>query len=126
MPERISTLVEQLHSCHYIAQEDLVTTLLIMQQLQRPLLIEGEAGVGKTSIAEALACVHNTELIRIQYYEGIEASSVLYEWNYAQQLLHIKLAESHNQVLSDTDIYAPRFLLERPSFRLNVFEATSH
>jgi len=114
MQEKVESLVSSLQQCGYIADRDLATALSLMDSLSRPLLIEGEAGVGKTAIAAALACARNTELIRIQCYEGIDADSVLYEWNYTQQLLHIKLHEKSESVLQESDLYSDRFLLERP------------
>jgi len=114
MQENVESLVISLHQCGYIADRDLATALTLMDALSRPLLIEGEAGVGKTAIAAALACSRNTELIRLQCYEGIDSDSVLYEWNYTQQLLHIKLHEKSESALSESDLYSNRFLLERP------------
>jgi MoxR-like ATPase len=114
MQEKVKSLVSSLQQCGYIADRDLATALTLMDSLSRPLLIEGEAGVGKTAIAAALACSRDTELIRIQCYEGIDADSVLYEWNYTQQLLHIRLHEKSESALLESDLYSDRFLLERP------------
>ena len=80
--------------CGYIAERELATVLALMQQLGRPLLVEGEAGVGKTEIARTLASVENRRLIRLQCYEGLDTSAAVYEWNYSRQLLSIKLQES--------------------------------
>src|ERR1700756_4291326 len=74
----------------YIADSELATAIALMQRLRRPLLLEGEAGVGKTEVAKALASVHATDLIRLQCYEGLDQSSALYEWNYQRQLLAIE------------------------------------
>ena len=114
MQKNVESLVSSLRQCGYIADRDLATALVLMDSLSRPLLIEGEAGVGKTAIAAALACSHDTELIRIQCYEGIDSDSVLYEWNYTQQLLHIKLHEKSESAIPESDLYSDRFLLERP------------
>ena len=85
-----TSITKQLGDCHYIVEDDLATTLPIMEQLERPLLIEGEAGVGKTAIAQALAEAKSTKLIRLQCYEGIDSSASVYEWNYSKQLLWIQ------------------------------------
>jgi len=114
MQEKISRLIASLKDCNYVTDYELATTLVLMENLSRPLLIEGEAGVGKTAIAAALACARGTELIRLQCFEGIDVSSAVYEWNYAQQLLWIKLGEKRAGSLSESDIYHERFLLERP------------
>ena len=109
-------LKQQLDKCSYIADENLITTLQMMEQLGRPLLIEGEAGVGKTAIAQALAEANSTRLIRLQCYEGIDNSASVYEWNYSKQLLWIKLNENQSTNASElqTEIFSRDFLLERP------------
>lgn len=114
-----STFVElnnQLEQHHYIADSDLVTTLSLMDTLERPLLIEGDAGVGKTEIAKVLAEINDCPLIRLQCYEGLDASTAVYEWNYSHQLLSIKMMEegeaSYEQ--KDAGIFNESFLLERP------------
>src|ERR1041385_2878304 len=84
-----------------------------MQRLRRPLLLEGEAGVGKTEVAKALAGVHATELIRLQCYEGLDQSSSLYEWNYQRQLLAIEAHRGHSGSIED-QIFSEKYLLERP------------
>src|SRR5262245_39264278 len=81
---------ERLAASGYIADAELATAISLMNLLKRPLLLEGEAGVGKTEVAKALASVHATELIRLQCYEGLDQSSALYEWNYQRQLLSIQ------------------------------------
>src|ERR1700758_5425556 len=83
-------IAKALAASGYIADSELATAISLMQLLKRPLLLEGEAGVGKTEVAKALACVHGTELIRLQCYEGLDQSSALYEWNYQRQLLAIQ------------------------------------
>ena len=99
----------------YIADEELSTTLELMQQLSRPLLVEGEAGVGKTAIAKVLSAVLGRPLIRLQCYEGLDISAAVYEWNYSHQLLSIKRHELEQSTEhGETDIFAERFLLERP------------
>src|SRR3979490_2669587 len=84
---------DQLAAVGYVADRDIATALWLMEYLKRPLLLEGEAGVGKTEVAKALAAVHQTELIRLQCYEGLDQNAALYEWNYQRQLLAIKARE---------------------------------
>ena len=90
---------DRLAAVGYIADRDLATALWLMDYLKRPLLLEGEAGVGKTEVAKALAAVHGAELIRLQCYEGLDQNAALYEWNYQRQLLAIKTREGE-----DTDV----------------------
>jgi len=100
----------------YIADRDLATALWLMEYLKRPLLLEGEAGVGKTEVAKALAAVHGTELIRLQCYEGLDQNAALYEWNYQRQLLAIKAREAAGESADTIEehIFSERYLLERP------------
>jgi MoxR-like ATPase len=97
----------------YIADGELATAISLMQRLRRPLLLEGEAGVGKTEVAKALASVHATELIRLQCYEGLDQSSALYEWNYQRQLLAIQAHRGGTDAIED-QIFSEKYLLERP------------
>src|ERR1700728_3571248 len=83
-------IAQALGAAGYVADGELATAISLMQLLRRPLLLEGEAGVGKTEVAKALATVHATELIRLQCYEGLDQSAALYEWNYQRQLLSIQ------------------------------------
>lgn len=116
MTDPFKQLSDKLEQHHYIADTDLVTTLSLMDTLERPLLIEGEAGVGKTEIAKVLSEVYDCPLIRLQCYEGLDASTAVYEWNYSHQLLSIKMMEdagtSYQQ--KDSNIFNDEFLLERP------------
>ena len=100
----------------YVADRELATALWMMDYLKRPLLIEGEAGVGKTEVAKALAAVHGAELIRMQCYEGLDASSALYEWNYQRQLIAIKAREFSGESAEaiEARIFSEDYLLERP------------
>jgi MoxR-like ATPase len=100
----------------YIADRDIATVLWLMEYLKRPLLLEGEAGVGKTEVAKALAAVHGTELIRLQCYEGLDQNAALYEWNYQRQLLAIKTREAAGESADTIEehIFSERYLLERP------------
>ena len=107
-------IAERLAQVGYIADRDLATALLLMDMLSRPLLIEGEAGVGKTEVAKALAEVHGTNLIRLQCYEGLDQAAALYEWNYQRQLLAIKAREGGDADAIEAAIFSERYLLARP------------
>jgi MoxR-like ATPase len=107
-------IAESLENVGYIADRDLATALVLMEMLQRPLLIEGAAGVGKTEVAKALAEIHETNLIRLQCYEGLDQAAALYEWNYQRQLLAIKAREGHDAEAIEAAIFSERFLLARP------------
>jgi len=100
----------------YIAEPSLVAALLLMQDLGRPLLLEGDAGVGKTEVAKVLATLRHTRLIRLQCYEGLDAHAAMYEWNYQRQLLAIKLLEHDERGIAqkEQDIFSERYLLKRP------------
>jgi MoxR-like ATPase len=97
----------------YVAGERLVMALHLAQALGRPILLEGPAGVGKTEVAKALATTHATDLVRLQCYEGLDASHAIYEWNYQRQLLAIRASERQGG-LSEADLFSDRFLLRRP------------
>jgi MoxR-like ATPase len=105
---------EKLAEAGYIADRDLATALWLMDFLKRPLLLEGEAGVGKTEVAKALAKVHGAELIRLQCYEGLDQNAALYEWNYQRQLLAIKAREGEDADAIEEHIFSEKYLLERP------------
>ena len=109
----IEDLQEALAQRNYIADRSLTTALFLAMKLNKPLLLEGEAGVGKTEIAKTLAALLGTELIRLQCYEGLDASTAIYEWNYPRQLLHIRMAEATQQATA-TDIFSREFLIQRP------------
>src|SRR5262245_13032603 len=98
----------------YIADDELATAISLMQLLRRPLLLEGEAGVGKTEVAKALAVVHGSDLIRLQCYEGLDRSAALYEWNYQRQLLAIQARQGRDAVEIEDQILSEKYLLERP------------
>ena len=100
----------------YVADRQIAMAVHLARTLQRPLLVEGPAGVGKTEIAKVMARTLDTELIRLQCYEGLDATSALYEWNYQRQLLHIKLDENSQRSLAEreADIFSEDFLLKRP------------
>jgi MoxR-like ATPase len=98
----------------YLADESLATALFLAVRMGQPILLEGEPGVGKTEVAKALAAVLDTELIRLQCYEGLIAAEALYEWNYPRQLLGIRLAEARGEPLRDNDLFSREYLLSRP------------
>ena len=108
------TLVRLLDGSDYLADEGLATALFIALRLPQPLLLEGEAGVGKTEAAKALARALGTPLVRLQCYEGIDASEALYEWNYPRQLLGIRLAEARGGALGEDELFSEEFLVRRP------------
>jgi MoxR-like ATPase len=105
---------EGLAAVGYIADRDIATALWMMEFLKRPLLLEGEAGVGKTEVAKALAAVHGAALIRLQCYEGLDQNAALYEWNYQRQLLAIKTREGEDADTIEEHIFSEKYLLERP------------
>jgi MoxR-like ATPase len=114
--QELATWQADLARAGYIAEPALVAALLLMQDLGRPLLLEGDAGVGKTEVAKVLAAVRRTRLIRLQCYEGLDAHSAMYEWNYQRQLLAIKLLEHDARGIAqkEQDIFSERYLLKRP------------
>jgi len=107
---------DRLAAVGYVADRDLATALWLMDYLKRPLLLEGEAGVGKTEVAKALATLHGAELIRLQCYEGLDQNAALYEWNYQRQLLAIKAREGAGEDADriEEHIFSEKYLLERP------------
>jgi MoxR-like ATPase len=105
---------ERLAAVGYVADYDIATALWLMDFLKRPLLLEGEAGVGKTEAGKSLAAVLDTPLIRLQCYDGIDAAEALYEWNYPRQLLAIRLAEAAGEHIRDRDLFTTEYLLSRP------------
>ena len=111
--KKIHKMLEQQN---YIADSAIVMSVYLAKKLQKPLLVEGPAGVGKTEIAKVMAQALNTDLIRLQCYEGLDANMALYEWNYQRQLLHIKLEEGGNKSLEEREnsIFSESFLLKRP------------
>ena len=105
---------------HYVAERGLATSVYLALTLRRPLLLEGEAGVGKTEIAKVLAAGLDSELIRLQCYEGLDVTHAVYEWNYARQLLEIRMREASGAVDQEnlaTDLFGPDFLIKRPLLR---------
>lgn len=109
-------LAKALADTGYIADDGLAMALVLTEMLKRPLLLEGEAGVGKTEVAKALARLHETDLIRLQCYEGLDRSDAIYEWNYQRQLLAIKAHEGSGESAAQIEdaIFSEKYLLERP------------
>src|SRR5262245_22028709 len=115
-PQTVAQLTQLLRTGGYLADRGLSTALFVALSLGRPILIEGEVGVGKTEVAKALAAVFGRRLIRLQCYEGIDTNQALYEWDYARRMLQIR-ALSERQLDSDEAVdklFGPKFLLERP------------
>src|SRR6476646_10845397 len=113
----IETLARGLADADYLVDESLATSMFLGVRLPQPLLLEGEAGVGKTEAAKALAVVLDTPLVRLQCYEGIDAAEALYEWNYPRQLLSIRLADAGGTTLREEDLFGPEYLIRRPLLR---------
>jgi MoxR-like ATPase len=115
----IKRLQEAMEGLGYIADPAIATALFLAKELRRPLLVEGDAGVGKTEIAKVLARLLDTELIRLQCYEGLDVSTALYEWNYQRQMLRLRLAEQEGRGAAEIEdlIFGRGYLLERPLLR---------
>lgn len=109
-------MAKALSETGYVADDGLATALLLTEMLNRPLLLEGEAGVGKTEVAKALAKLEDTDLIRLQCYEGLDRSDAIYEWNYQRQLLAIKAREGTGAAAEQVEeaVFSEKYLLERP------------
>ena len=110
----VETLARRLDEVDYLADEGLATALFFALRLPQPLLLEGEAGVGKTEGAKALAAALDTPLIRLQCYEGIDSAEALYEWNYPRQLLRIRMAEASGAELAEAQLFSAEYLVARP------------
>ncbi|MEM0445350.1 MAG: MoxR family ATPase [Nitrososphaerota archaeon] len=111
----IDVLIEKLEEHLYVADRSLATALYLAIKMNKPLLIEGEPGCGKTEIAKVLAEILETDLIRLQCYEGLDASDAIYEWNYPKQLLYIRMLENRGDVKGiESEIFSEKFLLKRP------------
>jgi MoxR-like ATPase len=110
----IDELQAGLREQRYIADRGLATSLFLALKLDRPIFLEGEAGVGKTEVAKALSAALDTELIRLQCYEGLDIHHAVYEWNYSRQILHIRLAEARGERPQEADLFGPEYLLRRP------------
>ncbi|MCA1554537.1 MAG: MoxR family ATPase, partial [Chloroflexi bacterium] len=116
MLNSIDDVMQALAAQHYIAERGLATAIFLALRLQKPLFLEGEAGVGKTEVAKVLATILDTELIRLQCYEGLDINSAVYEWNYTRQMLEIRLLEAQGAARAETlqELFSPQFLIRRP------------
>jgi MoxR-like ATPase len=117
IPASISDLQQRLAGQHYIADRGLTVALYLALRLRRPVLLEGESGVGKTALAEAVAAALGRELIRLQCYEGLDVGHALYEWDYARQLMELRILEATHTLDRDRarrDLYSEAFLIKRP------------
>ncbi|MCL4870974.1 MAG: MoxR family ATPase [Anaerolineae bacterium] len=112
--QSIDQLQQALRECDYIADRGLATAIFLALKLKRPLFLEGEAGVGKTEIAKVITQILNTDLIRLQCYEGLDVNHAVYEWNYTRQLLHIRLLEARGERANEAELFGPEYLLKRP------------
>jgi MoxR-like ATPase len=110
----VADVAEALAAHQYLADEGLATAIFLALTLHRPLLVEGEAGVGKTEVAKVLARWTGGELLRIQCYEGIDVAQAVYEWDYARQLLHVRALEASHEAVVEDELYSERFLVRRP------------
>lgn len=126
MFDSIEAVQKALSSQDYIAERSLVTAIYLSLRLGKPLFLEGEAGVGKTEVAKVLASILDTQLIRLQCYEGLDVSTALYEWNYAQQLLHLRMLEASGASREEMNrnLFTREFLQARPL--LQAVEASQH
>src|SRR5437762_14259930 len=116
-PASVDAMLELLTSRGYLAERSLATVTYLSLRMGRPLFLEGEAGVGKTEIAKVLAQILGRELVRLQCYEGLDIASAVYEWNYARQMIEIRLAEAEGIKSREglgQDIFSERFLIRRP------------
>ena len=119
MNEEIRTLQAAMERDGYVAERSIATAVYLAKELSKPLLVEGDAGVGKTELAKVISQVLETELIRLQCYEGLDANTALYEWNYQRQLLRLRIAEreAHDPKALEDLIFGREYLLERPLLR---------
>jgi len=117
--EEIRALQAAMERCGYFAEPAIATAVYLAREMKKPLLVEGEAGVGKTEIAKVLAQLLGTELIRLQCYEGLDTNTALYEWNYQRQLLRLRIAQQEGRGASEIEqlIFGREYLLERPLLR---------
>lgn len=110
----IDALQKSLQRLDYVAERGLATAIYLATSMRRPLFLEGEAGVGKTEVAKVLAALFDTELIRLQCYEGLDINHAVYEWNYTRQILHLRLLEARGERPTEEELFDEAFLLKRP------------
>jgi MoxR-like ATPase len=122
VPAAVDDVRKALADHDYLADEGLATSIFLALRLRRPLLLEGEAGVGKTEVAKVLARWTGGELVRLQCYEGIDASQAVYEWDYSRQLLHLRAVEASHERVDEDELYSERFLVKRPLLRALSYE----
>jgi MoxR-like ATPase len=123
-PESVAEVQAALTAHDYLADEGLATSIFLALRLGRPLLLEGEAGVGKTEVAKVLARWTGGELVRLQCYEGIDATQAVYEWDYSRQLLHLRAVEASHERVDEDELYSERFLVKRPLLRALSYDGT--
>ncbi len=121
--ETVDDVRAALEEHQYLADEGLATAIFLAIRLKRPLLLEGEAGVGKTEVAKVLSRWTGGELVRLQCYEGIDAAQAVYEWDYSRQLLHLRAVEAKGEEVVEDELYSERFLVKRPLMRAIAYEA---
>jgi len=121
--ETVDDVRDALAEHQYLADEGLATAIFLAMRLKRPLLLEGEAGVGKTEVAKVLSRWTGGELVRLQCYEGIDASQAVYEWDYSRQLLHLRAVEAKGEEVVEDELYSERFLVKRPLLRAIGYES---
>ncbi len=114
MINSIDDLLASLRERLYVAERGLATSIYLAYKLGRPLFLEGEAGVGKTEVAKMMAEIFDTDLIRLQCYEGLDVHHAVYEWNYTRQMMNIRLMEARGAHISEAELFSREFLLQRP------------
>jgi len=112
--DSVEMLQNPLRDRQYIADRGLATAIFLALKIDRPLFLEGEAGVGKTEVAKVLTDLLHTDLIRLQCYEGLDVQQAVYEWNYTRQMMHIRVLEAQGERVEEKDLFGPEFLLHRP------------
>jgi MoxR-like ATPase len=122
LPDTVAEVSKGLADHEYLADDGLATSIFLALRLQRPLLLEGEAGVGKTEVAKVLSRWTGGELLRLQCYEGIDVSQAVYEWDYSRQLLHLRAVEASHERVDEDELYSERFLVKRPLLQALAYD----